>query len=169
MASSTLFRSSLPPLFPRHSLPSLFTNLSIQTLTHKSNPRSLRMSHAANSLPSPDVGLRSTISFVIELIQSSPPTWNSSILSNMLIFLAGSPILVSGLSVSGIAAAFLLGTLTWRAFGPSGFLLVAIYFVIVRLNQISVMISSPSHFRFSYVIKNSNSVNSGLKMIIILI
>lgn len=48
----------------------------------------------------------------------------------MLIFLAGSPILVSGLSVSGIAAAFLLGTLTWRAFGPSGFLLVAMYFLI---------------------------------------
>lgn len=43
----------------------------------------------------------------------------------------GSPILVTGLSLSGIVAAFLLGTLTWRAFGPSGFLLVATYFVIV--------------------------------------
>jgi uncharacterized membrane protein len=48
-----------------------------------------------------------------------------------LIFVLGSPILVSGLSLSGIAAAFLLGTLTWRAFGPSGFLLVATYFIIV--------------------------------------
>ncbi|KAI3828172.1 hypothetical protein L1987_02269 [Smallanthus sonchifolius] len=28
------------------------------------------------------------------------------------------------------SAAFLLGTLTWRGFGPSGFLLVAVYFVI---------------------------------------
>lgn len=42
----------------------------------------------------------------------------------------GTPLLRSGLSLSGIAAAFLLGTLTWRAFGPSGFLLVATYFVI---------------------------------------
>jgi hypothetical protein len=39
--------------------------------------------------------------------------------------------LVSGLSLSGIFAAFLLGTLTWRALGPSGFLLVASYFIIV--------------------------------------
>ncbi|KAL3821274.1 hypothetical protein ACJIZ3_007179 [Penstemon smallii] len=66
----------------------------------------------------------------IHLLQSSPPTWQSALLSNILIFLLGSPILVSGLSLSGIAAAFLLGTLTWRAFGSSGFLLVATYFVI---------------------------------------
>ncbi|KAL3633898.1 Protein vte6, chloroplastic [Castilleja foliolosa] len=66
----------------------------------------------------------------IQLVQSSPPTWHSAILSNALIFALGSPILVTGLSVSGIAAAFLLGTLTWRAFGSSGFLLVATYFVI---------------------------------------
>ncbi|KAL5997710.1 Protein vte6, chloroplastic [Asimina triloba] len=67
----------------------------------------------------------------LDLLQASPPTWGSAILSNLLIFLVGSPILVSGLSASGIAAAFLLGTLTWRAFGASGFLLVAMYFVIV--------------------------------------
>ncbi|KAF2286161.1 hypothetical protein GH714_011135 [Hevea brasiliensis] len=66
----------------------------------------------------------------MNLIQSSPSTWRSSLLSNLLIFIVGSPILVSGLSLSGICAAFLLGTLTWRAFGPSGFLLVASYFVI---------------------------------------
>ncbi|KAG8386460.1 hypothetical protein BUALT_Bualt03G0151000 [Buddleja alternifolia] len=66
----------------------------------------------------------------IQLVQSSPPTWQSALLSNVLIFLVGSPILVSGLSLSGIVAAFLLGTLTWRAFGSSGFLLVATYFVI---------------------------------------
>ncbi|KAI5332910.1 hypothetical protein L3X38_023039 [Prunus dulcis] len=74
--------------------------------------------------------VQSAVSEVMSLIQSSPPTWQSAILSNLLIFLLGSPILVSGLSVSGIAAAFLLGTLTWRAFGSSGFLLVATYFVI---------------------------------------
>ncbi|KAL1563786.1 Protein vte6, chloroplastic [Salvia divinorum] len=67
---------------------------------------------------------------VIRSIQSSPPTWQSSFLSNIFIFLLGSPLLVSGLSLSGIAAAFLLGTLTWRAFGSSGFLLVATYYVV---------------------------------------
>ena len=65
------------------------------------------------------------------LIRSSSLTWESAILSNMLIFVLGLPILLSGLSLSGIASAFLLGTLTWRAFGPSAFLLVATYFIIV--------------------------------------
>ncbi|OIW05303.1 hypothetical protein TanjilG_03692 [Lupinus angustifolius] len=64
------------------------------------------------------------------LIQSSPATWKSALLSNLFIFIVGSPILVTGLSLNGIASAFLLGTLIWRAFGPSGFLLVATYFVI---------------------------------------
>ncbi|KAL5081425.1 hypothetical protein RYX36_009846 [Vicia faba] len=66
----------------------------------------------------------------VAIVQSSPATWESSLLSNLLIFLLGSPILVTGLSLSGIVAAFLLGTLTWRAFGSHGFLLVAAFFVI---------------------------------------
>ncbi|KZV29715.1 hypothetical protein F511_05809 [Dorcoceras hygrometricum] len=69
----------------------------------------------------------------IQLVHSSQPTWQTAVLSNLLIFLLGSPILVAGLSFSGMAAAFLLGTLTWRAFGSSGFLLVASYFVIGTL------------------------------------
>jgi uncharacterized membrane protein len=40
-------------------------------------------------------------------------------------------LLLSGLSASGIAAAYLLGTLAWRAFGLPGFLLVVAYFVVV--------------------------------------
>ncbi|KAL8209704.1 hypothetical protein R6Q57_006436 [Mikania cordata] len=66
----------------------------------------------------------------IQLAQLSPPTWQSAVSTNFLIFLVGSPVLLTGLSISGIAAAFLLGTLTWRAFGSSGFLLVCVYFVI---------------------------------------
>jgi hypothetical protein len=42
-------------------------------------------------------------------------------------------VLLSGLSASGFAAAYLLGTLTWRAFGPPGFLVVVAYFVVVSL------------------------------------
>lgn len=67
---------------------------------------------------------------LVQSIQSSPPTWQSAVLSNILIFVLGTPLLVSGLSLSGTAAAFLLGTLTWRAFGSSGFLLVATYYVV---------------------------------------
>ncbi|KAF9588376.1 hypothetical protein IFM89_016181 [Coptis chinensis] len=87
------------------------------------------LSFKAHSLP--DSSFQSTvISSVFDLIQTSPPTWASSIFNNVLIFTFGSPILVTGLSLSGIATAFLLGTLTWRAFGPTGFLLVATYFVL---------------------------------------
>eukprot|EP00262_Sarcandra_glabra_P014265 TRINITY_DN4131_c2_g1_i1.p1 TRINITY_DN4131_c2_g1~~TRINITY_DN4131_c2_g1_i1.p1 ORF type:complete len:334 (+),score=52.21 TRINITY_DN4131_c2_g1_i1:32-1003(+) len=78
----------------------------------------------------PDLGFQGAVAEAIDIIQASPPTWTSAVLNNLVIFLVGSPILVTGLSVSGIGAAFLLGTLTWRAFGVSGFLLVAVYFVI---------------------------------------
>ncbi|XP_051134730.1 protein VTE6, chloroplastic-like [Andrographis paniculata] len=71
----------------------------------------------------------SLVQTAIRIVQSSPPTWSSAFLSNVLIFILGFPILVPGLTLPGIAAAFLLGILTWRAFGSSGFLLVATYFV----------------------------------------
>ncbi|GLU18020.1 hypothetical protein SLE2022_343430 [Rubroshorea leprosula] len=81
-------------------------------------------------LSSNAISMEGAISGMMTLFQLTPPTWQSALLSNLIIFVVGSPILVSGLSLSGISAAFLLGTLTWRAFGPSGFLLVASYFVI---------------------------------------
>ncbi|KAA0038332.1 protein VTE6 [Cucumis melo var. makuwa] len=66
-------------------------------------------------------------------LYSASASSQSALLSNLLIFALGSPILISGLSLSGIASAFLLGTLTWRAFRPSSFLLVATYFVIAAI------------------------------------
>ncbi|KAK1353939.1 Protein VTE6, chloroplastic [Heracleum sosnowskyi] len=66
----------------------------------------------------------------IQLFKTSPPTWRSALFSNLIIFSIGSPLLVSGLSLNGIAAAFLLGSLTWRAFGPSALFLVATFFVL---------------------------------------
>ncbi|XP_040986799.1 protein VTE6, chloroplastic-like isoform X2 [Juglans microcarpa x Juglans regia] len=74
--------------------------------------------------------VQSALLEAMKVIRSSPPTWQSALLNNLFIFVLGSPILVSGLSLSGIGAAFLLGNLTWRAFGPPGFLLVATYFII---------------------------------------
>ncbi|KAE8725259.1 hypothetical protein F3Y22_tig00009009pilonHSYRG00357 [Hibiscus syriacus] len=80
--------------------------------------------HRTNAVP-----VHGVLSRAIDIIQSSPPTWKSALLSNLVIFVVGTPLLVAGLSLSGICTAFLLGTLTWRAFGSPGFLLVASYFV----------------------------------------
>ncbi|ERN09345.1 hypothetical protein AMTR_s00162p00036870 [Amborella trichopoda] len=80
--------------------------------------------------PEESSGISGVVSGLLDPIGASIPTWESAIVCNLLIFLVGFPILVSGLSASGIGAAFLLGVLTWRAFGASGFLLVAIYFII---------------------------------------
>lgn len=59
-----------------------------------------------------------------------PPSWNSSLVATVTIFALGLPVLQTGLTPSGIASAFLLGTLTWRAFGAPAFLLVGAYFVV---------------------------------------
>lgn len=81
---------------------------------------------------SPHVGgVEEAVGSAIRLVQSSPATWQSAFAGNVLIFLLGSPILASGLTLSGVVSAFVLGTLTWRAFGSSGFLLVAAYFILV--------------------------------------
>lgn len=75
--------------------------------------------------------MQGVVTEAMNLIQTASPTWKSAVANNVLIFVLGSPLLVTGLSASGIAAAFLLGTLTWRAYGSAGFLLVAAYFVLV--------------------------------------
>ncbi|XWS10841.1 hypothetical protein CRYUN_Cryun38cG0032600 [Craigia yunnanensis] len=91
------------------------------------NPKPAKMQffRRPNAVP-----VHGVVSRAMDIIQTSPPTWQSAILSNLVIFVVGTPLLVTGLSLSGICAAFLLGTLTWRAFGSPGFLLVASYFVI---------------------------------------
>ncbi|GLT65280.1 hypothetical protein SLA2020_377190 [Shorea laevis] len=129
MAVSSLLHMQpipIPPLQSHHS--PLSTTLPKRTLILHQNPNP-NPSRPAKMVA--HVGsVQSAVSEAVKLIQSSPPTWQSALLNNLLIFVLGSPILVSGLSLAGIAAAFLLGTLTWRAFGPSGFLLVATYFII---------------------------------------
>ncbi|KAK1320164.1 hypothetical protein QJS10_CPA03g00784 [Acorus calamus] len=115
-----------PPRIP--TLPSPINPIHAPPPPLKNNQSNLRRPNmvTVRALPFSQLGLQGAL----DLIQVSPPTWESSILSNLVIFVLGSPILVTGLSASGVAAAFMLGTLTWRAFGGSGFLLVAAYFVI---------------------------------------
>ncbi|WOL14653.1 hypothetical protein Cni_G23434 [Canna indica] len=117
-----------PPLSPPLRLPSR-SNAFPKTIVPCPASRFLRV-----SLPPPKATRLQELAAVqdtlIDLVGASPPTWKAALASNLLIFVVGSPILVSGLTVSGIGAAFLLGTLSWRAFGPSGFLIVAWYFVV---------------------------------------
>ncbi|GAA0186871.1 hypothetical protein LIER_34159 [Lithospermum erythrorhizon] len=115
---SNLHHSSLASLRWRHSNASR---------SHRLSPKEMASSISRSSSKSSAVGV---IEQAIQLAQTSPATWESALLSNTIIFICGSPILLSGLSLPGIASAFLLGNLTWRAFGPSGFLLVASYFLI---------------------------------------
>ncbi|KAG8657882.1 protein VTE6, chloroplastic isoform X2 [Manihot esculenta] len=127
MALSTLLyisSTSFPPLhLPKSPIP--FNKILSLPTPRPRFPTSSLSPHRPKAFP-----MQGILSEAINLIHSSPPTWRSALFNNLLIFIVGSPILVSGLSLSGICAAFLLGTLTWRAFGPSGFLLVASYFVI---------------------------------------
>ncbi|PHU12737.1 hypothetical protein BC332_19667 [Capsicum chinense] len=137
MALSSLSSPRLPSLLLHYqkepNFPFLTSNLQtpfnqFPKLSTINNPKHhQKMSRTSSSLIKVQA---SVVDRVIELVQSSPPTWQSSLLSNLIIFTLGSPLLVTGLSISGIGAAFLLGNLTWRAFGSSGFLLVAMYFVI---------------------------------------
>uniref|UniRef100_A0A7C8ZRU8 Uncharacterized protein n=1 Tax=Opuntia streptacantha TaxID=393608 RepID=A0A7C8ZRU8_OPUST len=119
--------------FPRQqNLPYLhfsFSSNPTYQKTHTSSLRPTKMSQILTVKASPS-DLEGTLSRAINVVASNPTSWQSAILSNAVIFVLGSPILITGLSLSGIAAAFLLGTLTWRAFGPPGFLLVATYFVL---------------------------------------
>ncbi|KAL3508800.1 hypothetical protein ACH5RR_028201 [Cinchona calisaya] len=100
--------------------------------THLPKPFTFFLKNPKKMLTTPSAASTdlSLIQKAIQLVQSTPPTWQSSLLSNLIIFILGTPILISGLSLSGFFASFLLGTLTWRSFGPAGFLLVAAYFVI---------------------------------------
>ncbi|CAO1945104.1 unnamed protein product [Urochloa humidicola] len=96
-------------------------------------PRVLRYrpSPTPRALPEIAAGVASGIRDALaDAFLASPLTWRSAAVSNLAVFVAGSPALLSGLSASGFAAAYLLGTLTWRAFGPPGFILVVAYFVV---------------------------------------
>ncbi|XP_042413722.1 protein VTE6, chloroplastic-like [Zingiber officinale] len=123
-------------LFPRPMSPLL--SLPLRPFHHCAVPR-IRVPYSRSNvcgtpLPPPKVALFPELAALqgslLDLVRASPPTWNSAIASNLFVFIVGSPILLSGLTISGMGSAFLLGILSWRAFGPSGFLIVAAYFAI---------------------------------------
>ncbi|XP_074290142.1 protein VTE6, chloroplastic-like isoform X1 [Silene latifolia] len=116
-SSHTQYHSFNPKLSPNYN----YKNPSLPTSIF--NKPNKKMSSFLTTKASPTDTL-------VNIVQSNPATWQSAIVSNALIFVLGTPLLMAGLSLSGIATAFLLGTLTWRAFGSTGFLLVATYFVL---------------------------------------
>lgn len=52
---------------------------------------------------------------------------------NTAVFMLGYPILRKGLTAPGVAHAWVLGAGTWSAFGPAGYALLCIYFVLGTL------------------------------------
>ncbi|XP_047330904.1 protein VTE6, chloroplastic [Impatiens glandulifera] len=115
------------PPFRFSSTRNLLTRRLLQTPTARSAKMFPPVVRAQATSASFTPGIAQT---VIQWFQTSPPTLQSALACNVIIFILGSPILRSGLSLSGIGSAFLLGSLTWRAFGPPGFLIVAAYFII---------------------------------------
>lgn len=52
---------------------------------------------------------------------------------NTLVYLLGIKILLRGLTWEGVASSWVLGTLSWAAFGPKSYSLVCIYFIVGSL------------------------------------
>ncbi len=62
----------------------------------------------------------------------SPTSWESALIATSTIFVIAAPLLLVGLSVPGVLSAFVLGLLTFRAFGVQGTTIVFLYFLLVR-------------------------------------
>jgi hypothetical protein len=63
----------------------------------------------------------------------SPTNWESALIATSTIFVIAAPLLLVGLSVPGVLSAFVLGLLTFRAFGVQGTTIVFLYFLLVRM------------------------------------
>lgn len=65
-----------------------------------------------------------------DVLHQDPRSWTSSVASNAVFLVVAFPLLRVSLTVPAMATAFLLGTLTWKAFGPEAFFLLVFYFVL---------------------------------------
>lgn len=69
---------------------------------------------------------------VTELLQqacTAHPGWLAGAAVNTAVFAGGAPVLLKGLTASGMVNAWLLGTAVFAAFGTGGFALVCTYFL----------------------------------------
>jgi len=67
---------------------------------------------------------------LLQIIQSSHPGGVVGFPATTAVFVAGMPVLLSGLTPSGVACSWLLGGSIFSAFGMGGFALVCAYFIL---------------------------------------
>lgn len=100
------------------------------TVKEKLRIRTAGVANAGLRTPQSVAGIVETVKWAFT---TSPASLESAAIATSTIFLAGAPVLLAGLSLSGYACAYLLGLLTWRAFGWQGTLIVSLYFVLGTL------------------------------------
>eukprot|EP00897_Mesotaenium_endlicherianum_P009493 jgi/Mesen1/8572/ME000497S07984 len=109
-------------------------NLKFITSPNIHRPRPRRSASVCISATLAD-SARTAGSTLLAAFSKQPADNVSTLVAVGAIFVLGAPLLLAGLTLDGLASAFLLGVVTWRAFGPPGFILVATYFVLVRMKQ----------------------------------
>lgn len=75
------------------------------------------------------VQLPELASTLLQQAGTAHPGWAAGAAVNSAVFVAGSPVLLKGLTGWGMVNAFILGTTVFAAFGAGGFALVCIYFL----------------------------------------
>jgi len=66
---------------------------------------------------------------ILQQASTAHPGWAAGAVVNTGVFIAGSPVLLKGLTGWGMVNAFILGTTVYAAFGAGGFALLCIYFL----------------------------------------
>ncbi|CAL5224908.1 g7673 [Coccomyxa viridis] len=88
-------------------------------------------------MPAPRQGARACLSSSVREVLSSAamasPGMPAGILVNSSVFILGIQILLKGLTPGGVAHSWALGTAVYSAFGPGGYLLVCLYFILGSL------------------------------------
>lgn len=95
--------------------------LSLQRLN-----RHCRSTRTAAALP-PEVAA------ILNAVWTPHPGVTAGTLANAFVYVAGIKVLLKGLTVAGIAHSFFLGASIFSAFGPGGYLLVCLYFIVGSL------------------------------------
>ncbi|CAG9466107.1 unnamed protein product [Pedinophyceae sp. YPF-701] len=117
--------ASSPPLCALHGLPGRPASVSRPTFRgQQRRASSLRGSLCARALDT------SVVPALLEQASKSAPGLAAGAAANSTVFLLGAPVLLAGLTPTGYAHAWVLGTTIYSAFGLSGYLLVCAYFVL---------------------------------------
>ncbi|KAL6748616.1 integral membrane protein DUF92-domain-containing protein [Haematococcus lacustris] len=78
-------------------------------------------------------GFTSLVQGIAQAAAQPHPGWPTGIAVNTAVFTAGYKVLRKGLTPSGVAHAWFLGASVFSAFGPGGYLIVCLYFILGTL------------------------------------